>query len=139
MALKLKSIQRDLGKERNGDWVEFPEWPGVAFKVKSLESPGYRAARDLVIRRLGNRSKGGEIPQDDMQREIGTLYHQQILLDWRGLDEAYSSERALEVLTDPAYRQLFAAVTWCAQQVGASDMEFVEDAAKNSGPRSEPA
>lgn len=134
--LKLDSIKADLDKERNGDWVEFPDWPGVSFKVKSIEAPDFRTGRDMLLRKLARKYKSKPIPQDELQQDIGKLYHSHILIDWKGLDTPYSPDQALDVLTDPAYRKVFAAIEWCAAQIGESDAEFVEDAAKNSAKRS---
>lgn len=136
MVLKLDSLKTDIQKERTGDWIDFPDWPGVAFQVKSIEDPSFRIARDMLIRKLSRKHRGKPIPPDEFQAETGALFHKHILLGWRGLDTEFSDEIALEVLTDPAYRKVFAAVDWCANQVGDSEAEFVEDAAKNSGPRS---
>jgi len=136
MVLKLDSLKVDLNKERSGDWVDFPDWPGVMFHVKSVEAPDFRTARDHLLRKLSRKHKGKPIPPDDLQQEIGVLYSKHILLDWKGLDVPYSSDAASDILTDPSYRKVFAAIEWCANQVGDSDAEFIEDAAKNSEKRS---
>lgn len=134
--LKLASTKVDLDKERKGDWIDFPEWPGVAFHVKSVEAPDFKMARDMMLRKLARKHKGKTIPGDELQGEAGRLYNKHILLGWKGLDVPYAEDTALDVLTDPAYRKVFTAIEWCATQVGENDAEFVEDAAKNSEPRS---
>jgi len=129
--LKLKSVKTDLKAEREGDWVDYPEWPGVRFKVKSLQCPEFVEARGRLMRKLAKKYKGDPIPLDETTKELGTLVANIILLGWDGLDEPYTPERASEVLTDPSYRKVADAVQFCANIVGDNDEEFVEAAAKN--------
>jgi len=133
MTIKISSLKADLAREAAGDWVEYPEWPGVAFNVSSLNKPAYTVARDLGIQKLMRRNKGVLPSAEVMAPEVGALYCKHILHGWRGLDVEYTPEKAVEVLSDPAYRAVVAAVEWCAAQIGQVDAEFVEDASKNSG------
>lgn len=132
MTIKLSSLKADLVREERGDWVEFPDWPGVEFKVSSLLLPAYTVARDLLMQKLSRQHKGKPIPRDVMTTELGKLYAKHILHDWRGLDVAYSPETALEILSDPEYRAVVAAVEWCAAKLSDVEAEFVEEAGKNS-------
>jgi hypothetical protein len=129
--LELKSLKNDLKAEREGAWVPCPEWEGVSFKVRSIEAPEFTLARDALLRRLSKKHKGDPIPPDDLTKEIGTLYARHILLEWTGMDEVYSDDRALEVLTDPAYRQVAKAIEDCSIKVGKSDAQFIEASVKN--------
>lgn len=133
MTIKLSSLKANLDREEKGDWVEFPDWPGVEFNVSSLLIPQYTTARDLLIQRLLRQSKGKPIPRETYNVEIGKLFAKHILHGWRGLDAAYSPEKAEEILTDPEYRNVVAAIEYCAGRVSELDVEFVEDAGKNSG------
>lgn len=132
MTVKLSSLAADLALEARGDWVDYPEWPGVAFNVSSLQKPAYVTERDLMLQRLTRRYRGKAPPPAEIASEVGRLYCKHILHGWRGLDVEYSAEKAIEVLTDPAYRAVTAAVEWCAGQVAQLEVEFVEDAEKNS-------
>lgn len=132
MTVKLNSIKADLQREAKGDWIEYPDWPGVSFNVSSLLLPAYRIDRDLLGQRLSRQYKGKPIPPEVVTTEIGKLYHKHILHDWRGFDEPYSRELAGQMLPDPEYRNIVAAVEWCAAKVSDVDVEFIEDAAKNS-------
>lgn len=132
MTVKLSSIKADLKRETKGDWIDYPDWPGVALNVSSLLLPAYRIDRDLLGQRLSRQYKGKPIPPEVVTTEIGKLYHKHILHDWRGFDEPYSREVAGEMLPDPEYRNIVAAVEWCAAKVSDVDVEFIEDAAKNS-------
>lgn len=132
MTVKLKSIKADLGSELKGVWIDYPDWPGVAFNVSSLLIPAYRIDRDLLGQKLARQYKGKPIPPDVLTTEVGKLYHKHILHEWRGFDVAYTSDVAGEMLSDPEYRNLVAAIEWCAAKVSDIEVEFVEDAAKNS-------
>lgn len=131
MTIKLSSLKVDIAKEQGGDWIDYPEWPGVKFHVKSTMAAEFRAVYNRSIRTLTKKYKGKDIPLSEAQAELGRLYHKHILIGWDGLDTEFSETAALEVLTDPGYRNVFSAIEWCASQVGQADTEFVEDAAKN--------
>jgi hypothetical protein len=133
MTVKLTSIAADLAKEEQGDWIGSPTLPGVEFLVSSLNKPAYVTARDLSLQRLARRYKGKPPPPAEMSAEAGKLYCKHILHGWRGFDVPYSPEKALEILTDPAFRVMLQEVEWCAGQVGQAEVEFIEDAEKNSG------
>jgi len=131
MTIKLASLKANLERETDGDWVEYPDWPGVAFKVSSLHAPAYETARDLLISRLARIHKQKPIPRDERAEEFGKLYAKHILHGWRGLDVEYTPERAVEVLCDPAYREVVSALEWCAAKIAELQVEFTEVAAKN--------
>ncbi len=132
MTVKLNSIKADLTRETKGDWVEYPDWPGVSFNVSSLLLPAYRIDRELLGQRLSRQYKGKPIPPEVATTEVGKLYHKHILHGWRGFDVEYSRDAAGEMLPDPEYRNLVAAIEWCSAKVSDVDVEFIEDAAKNS-------
>lgn len=132
MTVKLSSLRADLEREAKGDWEPYPDWPGVEFNVSSLHLPAYTTARDLLFQRLARTYKKNPVPKDVMVIELGKLYHKHILHGWRGFDVEYSPEAALEHLTNPEYRNVVAAIEYCAAKVSEVDIEFVEDAEKNS-------
>lgn len=132
MTVKLSSLRADLTREAEGDWIEYPEWPGVAFQVRSLQTPAYRIARDQAAQAAARRHKGRSIPPDEIRETAGRLYAEHILVGWRGLDVDYTPEGAREVLMDPGYREVLGAVEWCAARMGEVDAEIVEEARGNS-------
>jgi hypothetical protein len=132
MTIKLASLKADLVREKTGDWIEYPIWPGVEFNVSSLNLPAYTIDRDLMYQRLARTYKKKPVPPDVQTGEVAKLFLKHILHDWRGLDVPYSPEKAAEVLLDPAYREIVVAVESCAARVSEIDIEFIEDAEKNS-------
>jgi hypothetical protein len=137
MTVKLSSLRADLKREEDGDWVEYPDWTGVRFKVSSLNKPAYTIARDLLLQKVARKSKGKPQDRNKLTPEFGRLYADHILHDWEGFDEPYSPDLARQYLTNPEFRDLVAAVEWCASKVGETDVEFLEDAGKNSVPPSD--
>lgn len=134
--IKLNSAKVDIAKERDGDWVDYPDWPGVRFKVRSVEAPLFKEARDELIRR--RQAMANVRTEDDkLTQELGALYARFLLCDWAGLldDDGkplpYSQALATDLLSDPAYRNLTNAVLSCAMRVGRAELVFMEGAAGN--------
>ncbi|MUZ53023.1 hypothetical protein GOZ97_07395 [Agrobacterium vitis] len=133
MTIKLASLKADLDRETKGDWVDFPDIPGLRLKVSSLFKPEYTTARDITLKRLAAVYKADAIPQPVLSAELGGLYAKHILHGWEGLDIDYSEAAAEKYLTDPAYRVLVGAVEWCAGKIAETRIEYVEKDTKNSG------
>jgi len=133
VAVKLSSLRADLEREETGDWVDYPDWPGVAFNVSSLRKPAYVAAQQIMLQRFHRKYKGKTAPVAEEAEEVGRLVCKHLLHGWRGLDEEYSSARALEILTDECfYESVLKAVLWCAGKISELDVEFIKDEEKNS-------
>lgn len=131
--VKLSSLKVDLAREAAGDDVPSLRWPGVTFNVSALTKASYRIKRDALFQRLGRRHKGKVIPEEELTPALGKLFAEEILHGWSGMDAEYTPELALEVLTDPAYRDVVAEVESCAQRLSETDAEYVDLTAKNSG------
>lgn len=132
MVIKLASLKADLKREFEGDWVEFPTWDGVAFKVSSFNKPEYQTARDLAVRKMAQ-SLGGKQPTEAERRAvIGAVVAEHVLHDWRGFDIPFSKEAAKELLSQPEGYHLFSAIEWCANQLTAVKIEFQDASAGKS-------
>jgi hypothetical protein len=138
MAIKISSLKADLKRETEGDWVPYPELgdPDVKFKVRAVSYAEFQAKRDRESKRLQQRYGSEPIPQEEFDRAQGRLLAEEILLDWQGLDAPYSSDLAMDILTDPAHRLIRDAVVECAIRITRVKAEFVETAVKNSAPPS---
>jgi hypothetical protein len=141
MTIKLSSLKADLKREAEGDWIEYPDWKGVAFNVTSPLAPAFSTARDLKLQDIVKSVKAMKLPDSQADTEtakrseqaLGELFGEHILKDWRGLDEPYSYEKGVEICTKPEYRNVFNAVVWCSGVLSKIEIEFVEDELKNSG------
>lgn len=131
-AAKLSSLKSDLQKEREGDWISAQDiGADVKFMVRSTNYPPYVIARDEALQSLAKKYDGERIPDDVIAKANGELLAEHLLLGWKGLDEEFSSDLAMEVLTDEAHRAMRNGVLMAATKVGRQEVEFVETAAKN--------
>lgn len=135
--IKLASLKADVTLEADGEWISVKNWPGLgdlpglSFKVRSTNYPEYLTAKNNR-QVLMAQKHGTEIaPQDELNAADGELATDYLLLDWRGLDEQYSRETALNLLTSPEGRIFRNMVYWCAGQVGKRQVEFLESTEKN--------
>lgn len=131
MTIKIESILVDTDVEKNGLFIEIPEWPGVSLGVRSLELPAYKIALDVLVGRFARKYKGKNAPPVERDSEVGKLLAKHVLFGWKGFEEPYSEEYALELLSSPKGRNLVKQTLWAASQVGEVDIEFVEEATKN--------
>lgn len=148
MVVKLASLKVSTKTEMEGEWIEIGEWPGLIkdrpweivklpglkFKVRSINDPAYRIARQKAFEQLEKRRKDypDETVPDDVTATVeGRIIAENLLLGWEGLDEEYSPDLARKQLEDPDCRPLRELVTACAVRVGKRDVEFVKDLEKN--------
>ncbi len=94
--IKLSSIKADLKREYDGVWVDFPDWPGVAFMVSSLRLPAYEAERAVERSRIDAEYPAGNAPPDVLTASAGRLVAKHILHGWRGFDVEYDAATARE-------------------------------------------
>ncbi len=146
MTLKIASLAVDLSKERDGEWIEPKEWPGlnpekplemtqlpgVAFHVRSTNFPAYVTARQAALEDLKKDYPDDKVPPETAARIEGQLAVEYLLIDWRGFDIAYSADAVKTILAAEEHRVLRSMIYWCAGRVGKRRVEFVKDAVKNS-------
>ncbi len=127
MTVVLASLKADLKREKEGAWIDYPDWPGVAFNVSSIQLPAYVTARDLLFQKLARKYKKKPIPKLVLSVELGRLYATHLLHGWRGLDVQYTPDTAMETLTAPEYRDVVIAVEYCAAQVSEINVKFLDE------------
>lgn len=132
MTVKFSSAKVDLTNESEGEWVPSRMFPGVEFRVSSIQVPGFVTARDILFQRWARKYKGQPVPLDVKHDELGKLVAKHILHEWRGFDERYAAELAEKSLRDREYRELLSDIELCASQVGEANVQFIEDEAGNS-------
>lgn len=146
MTIKLGSLAADLTKEREGEWIEPKEWPGlnpdkplemtqlpdVAFHVRSTNFPAYVTARQAALEDLKKDYPDGKVPPEVAARIEGRLAVEHLLLGWKGFDITYSEDAVKTILAAEEHRVLRTMIYWCAGRVGKRQVEFVTDAIKNS-------
>jgi hypothetical protein len=145
MTIKLGSLAADLVAEREGDWIEPKEWPGLnpdkpfeqvalpglAFLTRSVNYPPYATAYQAELEKLRQAYPSGVIPAEAQAKAEGQLAVEHLLLGWKGLDVAYSPDIVGSILTAEEHRTVRAMVRWCAGIVGKRKIEFEETASGN--------
>lgn len=137
MALKLSSIKIDLTREREGAWIEIPEWPGVALLTRGFQYGPFKTARDAFYKDLAKRHGKNTDSEDELFDINGKLIADHLLLGWRGIVDdqekqvPFTRETALELLTDRGWRVFQTKANWAAAQLEMVDAEFVKDTEKN--------
>ena len=134
--IKLASLRVSDQSEEAGTWVDLPDVPGAAVLVRSLDYPPYTLARTVLFQRFSRLYGRKPAPQNEIVPAIGKLYAEHILLGWKGFDVEFSPEEAMLRLSDWTWRKLTTMVEWAAGTLSEAQVEFVEDATKNSAPPS---
>lgn len=140
--MKLSSVEIDVDKESQGDWIESPEFPGVWAKVRSIRNPDFRRAYQQEMRKARRRYGNQPIPIEVEDRIMARLMVDHVIIDVTGLEDdqdkpiQYDRQTGLEWLGDPKYRPIADFLSWAASTVGESLDEEMEDDAKNSKPAS---
>lgn len=131
MTIKLASIKNKIAVEREGTYIDIPDWPGVSLGVRSLEYPAYRIAVDQLVQRYARKYKTKTAPPDVRDADFGRLLAEHILFGWKGFDEEYTPELALDILASAEGREFSKQIIWAATSVAETEVEFVVDATKN--------
>jgi len=146
MTIKLGSLAADLKMEREGEWIEPKEWPGLnpekpfemtklpglEFFVRSTNYPPYVTARQARLEQMKKDYPDDNIPPEIAAKIEGELAVEFLLLGWKGLDVQYSPDAVSVILVAEEHRVLRSIVYWCAGRVGKKKVEFVKAAEKNS-------
>ncbi|MCA1971325.1 MAG: hypothetical protein LDL44_00660 [Caenispirillum sp.] len=143
-AIKFGSLKTDAKTLADGAWEEVDSLPGVAFLVRPFHYKPYEVARDALLRKLARAAKktGGVIDPERRDCGIGALMGEHLLLGWRGFVDddgktayEWTKERGVAHLSDPAFRELRAAVMEACAQASETDVEYAGEAGEPSGKR----
>lgn len=140
MAIKLSSVRANVRRENEGDWVPIPEWPGVELRVRGFAYGPFQNAKSQLESKWARRNGGRDtVPFEEVYRANGRLYAEYLLLDWKGIDDdagnpiEYDDALGMQVLTDPAYRDLHDHIRYATNKLSQTEIEFVERASGNLG------
>ncbi|MBX9911202.1 MAG: hypothetical protein K2Z25_21170 [Beijerinckiaceae bacterium] len=139
MTIKMSSVLVDRAAESQAEWVDGRAATGfdeARFKVCALTKQTYLIKRGKLFKRLSKNFPNRtfeEIGEAITSPLIGALMADEILHGWEGFDVEYSADVAKEILTNPNARELIAEIEYCAGTRGQIQVEFVEEASKNSG------
>lgn len=139
MGIKLSSLKRDAAADKEGEWQDIAEWPGVRIKARSINSKDYQIAREMLVQRL-TRQLGRLPTSPEMEPMLAKLVAVHLLRGWEGIDAddgkpiEWTAKVGQEMLSEPDNNALEQQVIWAAIRTGDRDPEFTVDAVKNSEP-----
>lgn len=137
--MKASQFKRDTKRVEDGEWVgDLPDFEGVRFKVRGLQSMAYNAAHAKRIRSIPShkRNKDGSLPELLAYQALGDALADAVLMDWDGIEGEdskalkYDAELARTWLTDLDFAHFNTAVMQAAQRVDLMARN-PEQAAKN--------
>lgn len=113
--MKVSGLKQGYAALNASDWVgeiPFPLFEGVKLKVRRLWNSEWAA----LAEKLGDETSDLSKDANDVRIERECLARA-CLDDWKGIDDAYTPELAIELLADPeAGRDFRNALLWCANQ-----------------------
>lgn len=128
MPVKLSSLA--VTPNNDGDWEDSVLIPGAKFLVRQITYPPFAIGRDQMMARL-RRQHRDSIPPHVQSQETGRIVAKHLLLGWQGFDAEYSPEVAADLLSNPEYHELVAAVVAAAIAASSAKVEYVDGTAKN--------
>ena len=136
--MKLSEIAVNIDAIETGRWVSVARFmPGVRLKVRGLENTDYRRLREKLVSSIPRAERIKGVDTLAMEAISGRLLAETVLVGWDGIEGddgaplAYSKDRALQIISDPALVTFRNAVEWAAGVVGEDDVVEAEESAKN--------
>jgi hypothetical protein len=128
--MKLNDIKKATQNIEEGGWVgELPNLPGVSVRVRGAFNSEY----NKLLSKLRAELTPEEWSDPEMQEALDTkLVHETILVDWHGIEDAqYSSDAALDLLSNKEFAVFRRAVNYAASVVAREGRKSLEEDAKN--------
>lgn len=132
---RLRAIRQDIDRAAEGEWEKFGE--GIEFLIAGTASPAYQEALRQLMRPHVRDVRRGSIEPAVVEEVTIRAAAQTLLLDWRNIEDddgndlSYSSDKAYEIMSDPAYREVYEFVMECARDIGRFREEDLEEAQGN--------
>lgn len=141
--MKLSEMRRSVDVVEQGEWIgakygsPIPGMGELCLKVRGDSNSDWRKLQSLLISAIPQSRRMKGLSPKDNDRITGDCIKKACLLDWEGIDDdsgtplPYSDAKAAELIDDPQYPDLRAAVLWAASIVGKANSEASEATAKN--------
>lgn len=135
--MKINKVKVDVDRENAGDWVQSPQFPELWVKVRSIHNTDFRRSFQEEKRKVHRKYGKQPVPVDVEDKVMGRAVVDHVLLDIKGLEDEndapieYDREFGLQVMTDPAYRNLSDLVVWAANIVGEQINDEIDEDVKN--------
>lgn len=112
--MKIIDIRKGYAQMNGGVWVgdiPMPLFDGIRLKVRRLWNPDYAALHEKLMA-----AQKEPDPEDPVL--VNQCLVEACLLDWDGVEDAYSIETARQMMNDPDFGSVFrSAVIWAATRV----------------------
>lgn len=146
IALNIAAIKKEYGmdtdKENDGVWRNITFIPGMSVKISRTGNPDYKKLMRQLYKPYARILRAGkELPQATEDNINTTLIAKSIIRDWKGVpgvnekgvaaDVPFSVEIAMELLQNPALKELRNEIEEYADDVAAFKLEFDEDSKKS--------
>lgn len=123
--MKLSDLGKGYAALNAGDWVgdiPLPLFTGIRLKVRRLWNPDHVALNDKLL---------ADGVTDEGER-LKRCLSEAVLLDWDGVEDAFSKDAAAAVLADPDSGKAFeGAIIWAAGQLADKVKASIEADEKN--------
>ncbi len=132
---KLSSIKMDLTKSAEGIWQDYAA--GIRLLVACLSNPAYAQYLTLLQRPHLRQIRAGTLDNSVAATLTKKAVARHILLGWENIEDdtgkpiPYSEQKAFEIISDPAYSDLYNFVLETAVSAELFRAEVQEDSAKN--------
>jgi hypothetical protein len=130
MGVSRQDIRETNSKIEQGAWIKnLPDLPGVEVRVRGIPNSEYSK---FVAKIRGNYSQH-ELADESVQEQIFVqALAECVLIDWKGIDDPFSKETALDYLTDPTMAVFRRAIDWATGQVTRTSYNGLDADLKNS-------
>src|SRR5690606_19221049 len=135
MAL-LKVIATDLQKEERGVWTTYPG-TDLELLVARIGNPQWESMSRKLLRQVRKERRKGELSEREAKQLLAPAVARCILLDWKNLEDEgpdgnpvpipYSEAKALELLRDPRFKDLYEFVFSFANDGQAYTVDLEDD------------
>lgn len=132
--MKLSEFYRDSAKVKEGQWIgDIPGFEGVEFLVRGDSHAGARALRDKLMEDWAAKNGDARVPAADEAAMNAQIIREEILLDWRGIEDDENNPVPVntDLIGNPDFEDLTAAVMFAARRVGRNIVKAREADAKN--------
>lgn len=137
---RLSSLRSDLTKEKVGVWVAWEL--GIRFRIARMNNPSYDEAVREALRPHRDRIRRGVMDEREIERLSLQAVGTHILTGWEnvegddGMSIPYSPEKAVEILGDARYREVYDFVVDVSRRSALYRVQEREDDLGNSQPAS---
>ena len=109
---KLSSVKSNVKKSEEGIWTPFES--GIEFLIARMGNPKYTKLLAKLSRPHHRKLRGSRGASSDLENDLTKqAVAKTVLVGWRNLDDEdgnpipYSQEKALEIISDPAYIEVY--------------------------------